>query len=284
MARKLRVEYPDAVYHFMNRGDRREAIFMDDADRQRFVETLGEGRLRQKPTSTSSLLLSLAKYVALAMLLFGIMCSSAGCQTKPEPVRTMKAEKRSAWGQQTNSIVLHYTDGSVEKVIPKGALFDIVRPSPAVPLPHLVIAFIEPRNKNIWLGGVMDVFIVTDSEILGCLLGPVVQWFDSFKTDRKMPLDAGIARFEKEVDATKLDRLWDEIGGTEIRVLGSDFWGARPGTSDFGRIRVEKVDLKGEELRLDLTNPTGVFSGSVWIHLTTKRLLRAERDGKQVFP
>jgi REP element-mobilizing transposase RayT len=26
----------------MNRGDRRELIFMDDADRQRLVETLGE--------------------------------------------------------------------------------------------------------------------------------------------------------------------------------------------------------------------------------------------------
>ena len=26
----------------MNRGDRRERIFMDDADRQRFVDTLGE--------------------------------------------------------------------------------------------------------------------------------------------------------------------------------------------------------------------------------------------------
>ena len=42
MARKLRVEYPGAIYHVLNRGDRREAIFRDDADRQRFVETLGE--------------------------------------------------------------------------------------------------------------------------------------------------------------------------------------------------------------------------------------------------
>ncbi len=42
MARKLRVEYPGAIYHVMNRGDRRELIFMDDADRQRFVETLAE--------------------------------------------------------------------------------------------------------------------------------------------------------------------------------------------------------------------------------------------------
>ncbi len=29
------------MYHVMNPGDRRERIFMDDADRQRFVETLG---------------------------------------------------------------------------------------------------------------------------------------------------------------------------------------------------------------------------------------------------
>jgi putative transposase len=42
MARKLRVEYPGAVYHVMNRGDRREAILLDDTDRERFIETLGE--------------------------------------------------------------------------------------------------------------------------------------------------------------------------------------------------------------------------------------------------
>jgi REP element-mobilizing transposase RayT len=42
MARKLRVEYACPIYHVMNRGDRRELIFMDDVDRQRFVETLGE--------------------------------------------------------------------------------------------------------------------------------------------------------------------------------------------------------------------------------------------------
>jgi len=42
MARKLRVEYPGAVYHVMNRGDRREPIFRDDEDRQRFLSTLAE--------------------------------------------------------------------------------------------------------------------------------------------------------------------------------------------------------------------------------------------------
>jgi len=42
MARKLRVEYPGAIYHVMNRGDRREPIFQDDQDRRKFLGTLGE--------------------------------------------------------------------------------------------------------------------------------------------------------------------------------------------------------------------------------------------------
>jgi REP element-mobilizing transposase RayT len=42
MARKLRVQYPGAIYHVMNRGDRREPIFKDDKDRVCFLETLGE--------------------------------------------------------------------------------------------------------------------------------------------------------------------------------------------------------------------------------------------------
>jgi len=42
MPRKLRLEYEGAIYHVMSRGDRREPIFNDDADRKRFLETLGE--------------------------------------------------------------------------------------------------------------------------------------------------------------------------------------------------------------------------------------------------
>jgi ATP-dependent Lon protease len=35
MARKLRIQYPGAIYHVMNRGDRREAIFLGDEARRR---------------------------------------------------------------------------------------------------------------------------------------------------------------------------------------------------------------------------------------------------------
>ena len=40
MPRKLRVEYPGAMYPVMSRGDRCENIFLDDVDRQDFVKTL----------------------------------------------------------------------------------------------------------------------------------------------------------------------------------------------------------------------------------------------------
>jgi len=40
--RSLRIEYPGAIYHVMNRGDRRENIFLNDEDRERFLKTLGQ--------------------------------------------------------------------------------------------------------------------------------------------------------------------------------------------------------------------------------------------------
>ncbi len=42
MPRELRIQYPGAMYHVLNRGDQREDIFLDDEDRQRFLTTLGE--------------------------------------------------------------------------------------------------------------------------------------------------------------------------------------------------------------------------------------------------
>ena len=40
--RQLRIQYGGAIYHVINRGDRREDIFRDDRDRQCFLSTLGE--------------------------------------------------------------------------------------------------------------------------------------------------------------------------------------------------------------------------------------------------
>ena len=41
-SRQLRIEYPGAIYHVMDRGDRNEDIFVDDVDRQDLLKTLAE--------------------------------------------------------------------------------------------------------------------------------------------------------------------------------------------------------------------------------------------------
>ena len=42
MPRQVRIQFEGAIYHVMCRGDRREDIFEDDTDRERFLRTLGE--------------------------------------------------------------------------------------------------------------------------------------------------------------------------------------------------------------------------------------------------
>lgn len=41
MSRPLRVEYPDALYHLTSRGNARGEIFLDDTDREIFLDVLG---------------------------------------------------------------------------------------------------------------------------------------------------------------------------------------------------------------------------------------------------
>jgi REP-associated tyrosine transposase len=40
--RQLRIEYPGAIYHVMSRGNRRQAIYFSNVDRQDFLRTLAE--------------------------------------------------------------------------------------------------------------------------------------------------------------------------------------------------------------------------------------------------
>ncbi len=48
MARPLRIQFPGACYHVMNRGAARRRIFFDDSDYERFVGLLREVATRWK--------------------------------------------------------------------------------------------------------------------------------------------------------------------------------------------------------------------------------------------
>ena len=42
MARPLRIQYPGAVYHVMNRGSSRQKVFLENRDYEAFLHTLAE--------------------------------------------------------------------------------------------------------------------------------------------------------------------------------------------------------------------------------------------------
>lgn len=46
MSRPLRIEFPGALYHVTSRGDRREPIFVDDADRRALLEVVAQAMQR----------------------------------------------------------------------------------------------------------------------------------------------------------------------------------------------------------------------------------------------
>jgi hypothetical protein len=46
MARAWRIEFEDALYHVLSRGNQRQAIFIDDDDRLLFLERLFEVTVR----------------------------------------------------------------------------------------------------------------------------------------------------------------------------------------------------------------------------------------------
>jgi hypothetical protein len=46
MLRRLRLQYPDAIYHLMARGNGRQDIVCDDVDRDRLQENLGRAAIR----------------------------------------------------------------------------------------------------------------------------------------------------------------------------------------------------------------------------------------------
>src|SRR5512136_660169 len=48
MARPLRIDIPDGVYHVTSRGLERRKIVLDDRDRRKWLELLGEGATRRR--------------------------------------------------------------------------------------------------------------------------------------------------------------------------------------------------------------------------------------------
>ncbi len=105
MPRAMRVEYPGAIYHEMDRGDRREDIFVDDVDRQDFLKTPaeacqktgGQTSVYQFSVKTNTGFVAGALAVALAWLASG--CAVVKASSEPPAIVQGKTQ---AWYGRVN--------------------------------------------------------------------------------------------------------------------------------------------------------------------------------------
>jgi hypothetical protein len=159
-----------------------------------------------------------------------------------------------------------------------------------------VVAFTSPRNHAIWVGPEQDVFIESGSQIVGARIAARgVLWAESLihsTGPKRSELAKAIATFEKETDGRSLSQAWlptslelHKMRLTDLKViLSMDFYVASPGSSQGAQPRLVDFDTKGAELRITLASPTGVHSATVWIDVETRRVVKAEENGQQVFP
>ena len=114
MARKLRVQYPGAICHVMNRGDRREPIFADDSDRELFFKRQRYANMRDRPLFAAESAAILARFSAgrsmAARTAITAMTTSISIRVKPEvdPVAPRQAPPRGLFPLRLSLIV---TDG-----------------------------------------------------------------------------------------------------------------------------------------------------------------------------
>ena len=79
MARPLRIEYPDAWYHVMNRGRRGEDIFSDDQDYMMFTELL-KGTTVCIPSVTTAATNVMVSFSGGATNLFSLTRTATCCR------------------------------------------------------------------------------------------------------------------------------------------------------------------------------------------------------------
>lgn len=210
--------------------------------------------------------------------------------TNTRDTAALKVTIESSWSAHTN--VLYNKQGAKvnAKTDSKHAVYSYRdRGNRLIELP--VVAFRSPETGIIFIGNDGFNYLETDSGIVGWRLWPggSVAWCKNLAMNAKpeVQLDSAIGQFEREMDPLILEGLNREGTGL-ISVLGEDFFAASPKSSRIASIghdaKVTDFEVKEGRLHLDITSPTGVYKARVWIDIKSHRVLKADQDGKNVFP
>jgi hypothetical protein len=174
-----------------------------------------------------------------------------------------------------------------------------------------VTVFVTPRG-HVWAGPQQLFYIETQSGVIGGRfhLGNIF-WCDSLlhkQPGEKLSLDSALKRLEREVDKSQLTKAYSKKTPERVTDTYEIFVGLLFSPEpDVGCEEVYGITLEGKVVRVDFRRPdTGEAclgdaygqhtlrqvdlkslppgpTGSAWIDIESKKLLRAAVNGKQVF-
>jgi len=232
---------------------------------------------------------------SLLLKLSALLCFEAvGQQAQAEETQAtntkntaaLKVSIESPWIVHTN--VFYNTKGAKVKVETdsKHAVYTYRdRGNTVIELP--VVAFRSPETGIIFVGNDEFNYVEIESGIVGWKLWPGghVAWCANLNKNTKVEdqLDSAIGRFEREMDPLILDGFDREYTGL-VNILRPFFFAASPGSSMGADAKVTNFEVKEDRLQLDITSPTGVYKARVWIDIKSHKLLKADQDGKSLFP
>lgn len=165
-------------------------------------------------------------------------------------------------------------------------------------------AFVSPRG-HVWVGPEKHFYVETAKGVIGGVYRDGrVFWYDSLvarKKDLKISIEKCIELFEREIDGNTLIifngacPLNAEGHPTECAgIRGIDLSppldfdivrevppGPAPKPSD---IRLVGVQVTENIVRMGLKAMRGQYTAAVWIDIASKKVLKAEENGRQVYP
>jgi hypothetical protein len=152
-----------------------------------------------------------------------------------------------------------------------------------MPMKIYVTAFVSDSGKT-WAGPEMDFYIETDRGIIGggILDGRIITWCHSLVTNRpseKLDLARVIRRFDQEAHEISLQ----DARQSHKSELWTDLWSYfnnifRDHT--FGGFDFRATEVTGNVVRLDFKNEKKQSTGTAWIDINTKRIVKAIEDVK----
>lgn len=166
-----------------------------------------------------------------------------------------------------------------------------------------VVTFVDTETWHVWAGLELDFYVDTDAGIVGAMLqGGTVTWCESLivaTATENIGLDEAVKRLQKKVDYAQLiyvvngpagtaRRKWGEEHVTDLRygVFKGDFFAAdRSGRGQQrGEVNLSGIAVEEPSIRLDIVNTTAQRTGSVWIDIQSRKLVKVIDGDEQTFP